>query len=127
MNLFKDFVKYAVEKDYRNRFSIADVDISKLNGDELFIEFYSNYNPEDVEIDLGEQGIISFFSAEELSKVQLEYNCEGYFVFASIEGDPVAIKNGKIYLAPHGAGKEEYDFKKTSKGFIEFLKSLMNN
>ena len=120
--VFKKFEDFAVKQDERNQFGKFDFDdfptISKQ-----FKEFYKEYNPIDVEIDLGKNGVLQFFSGKELLDIQQEYGLTDYIVFGELEGDPIALKEGKIFLAVHGTG--QFEFKMINDDFVCFLEELI--
>ncbi|WP_408956583.1 SMI1/KNR4 family protein [Natroniella sp. ANB-PHB2] len=121
--LLEDFVKSAKKQDSRNLFATSEeVEVLK-DKDQLFKRFYQDYNPQDVEIDLKEEGVIRFFNLEQLLAVQKEYKSDDYFIFATKNGDPIAIKEGGIYLTLHGQG--DYNFKKVAESFKDYLQGLL--
>lgn len=80
--------------------------------------FYKNYNPEDVEI-----GMIRFVPADELESITKDYEyIKPDCVFATENGDPIFLKNGKVYTIPHGVRNPKLELKANS--FNEYLHKL---
>lgn len=96
----KDFVSKAIAQDDRNVFEpCATVD--NLPTD--IVELYKNANPIDVELNL-DGIIVRFFPYDELEMVQQEYSLpKPAFIFATSNGDPIYLMEGKIYIGLHGS------------------------
>lgn len=91
---YNTFVKKAIAFDYRNEFSTSS-DVSNLPLD--LREFYSQNNPVDVEVPYHDMPM-QFFAREDLDMIQNDYQLPpNAFCFASINGDPIFIMDGKIY------------------------------
>ena len=100
---FDCFVRKAIKYDSRNVFSRYSGDLIGIP-DQLK-PFYKGSNPVDVEVNF-----IRFYAAEELNGLQKEYSyLNSQFVFATSNGDPIFYHEGKIYTAPHGVDKPEWE------------------
>jgi len=100
---FQEFAKRAVLIDKRNAFSRYDGDLSKVP--EEMVTFYRETNPSDVEV-----SFVRFVSAEGLANLQAEYAyLNVQFVFATSNGDPIFLHEGKIYTCPHGIKTPQHE------------------
>ena len=101
------FVKKALEKDKRNKFSTYEGPLDAIP--EALKGFYRSYNPVDVELPY--DGVsIRFFQAEDLTTLQEEYRPQkGEFIFATCNGDPIWYYDGKVYTGPHGTGDYKWE------------------
>lgn len=98
----QDFVKRAIEQDKRNSFT--ETEAKKFVPSELK-EFYEKANPVDVEITM-DGNAVRLIPLDELEDSQLEYSLgEKRYAFASCNGDPIYLFDGKIYTCCHGIGK----------------------
>ena len=122
--IFEKFKEFAENHDKKNKFgSFYLADEFPIISEQLK-DFYKDYNPLNVEIDLGKNGVLRFFSGDELMNIQQEYDLDSYLVFAELEGDPVAIKDGSVYISVHGTG--QFDFEMINDDFVSFLMGLMD-
>lgn len=72
--------------------------IRNLKIPKSLIRFYKQANPIDVEVVLDDLTSVKFFPVNALEDLQSEYDLsKDSFVFASREGDPILIKEQKIY------------------------------
>ena len=122
--IFEKFKEFAENHEKKNIFGSFDLADEFPITSEQLKNFYKDYNPLDVEIDLGKNGVLRFFSGEELMNIQQEYALDNYLVFAELEGDPVVIKDGSIYISVHGTG--QFDFEMINDDFVSFLMELMD-
>jgi len=122
--IFEKFKEFAENHDKKNKFGSFDLADEFPIISEQLKDFYKDYNPLDVEIDLGKNGVLRFFSGDELMNIQQEYDLDSYLVFAELEGDPVVIKDGSIYISVHGTG--QFDFEMINDDFVSFLMELMD-
>lgn len=117
--LYERFVTTLKNKDDRNEFAEKLDTLSVLIPKELQ-DFYKEVNPIDVEVTLKDLTSVKFFSLKELTDIEKEYNMEqGSYVFASREGDPIIIKNGKVYTATHGS--TTWELEHLCDGFDDFI------
>lgn len=117
--IFKEKLK---QKDKRNIFG-ESLEKETLPVPKELQVFYQYVNPIDVEVVLDDLTSVKFFSLNELTEIQEDYKLNGEsFVFASREGDPIILKNGKVYTAVHGSTAWELEHLHYS--FEEFLQSL---
>lgn len=57
-----------------------------------------------------DQGLtMRIFGLEELALEQDAYECEPHYVFASVEGDPITLFEGRVWTAEHGAGQWQFE------------------
>ena len=115
--VFEHFVEQVCKSDARNKFATG------TNSAGFLSDFYRFYNPVDVEF-ASQIGVIRMFSIEE---IQEETNCYAYigadFVFATINGDPLFVKNKEVYVCDHGS--DSPTFEKIASSFEEFLKIII--
>ncbi|WP_121661873.1 SMI1/KNR4 family protein [Metabacillus litoralis] len=122
--LYKKFVEKAKQQDERNEFGQLEESTSK-SLPEPVREFYNYANPVDVELRMADLTSIKLYSADSLPALQQEYRMpEEFYVVATREGDPIFIKNGKVYTAVHGAG--EWDKELLFNSFNEFLENIID-
>jgi hypothetical protein len=122
--LYEKFVIKAKQQDERNDFGQLE-DSTSNSLPEPVREFYNYANPIDVELRMADLTSIKFYSADSLPALQQEYRMpEEYFVFATREGDPIFIKDGKVYTAVHGTGEWEKELLFNS--FNEFLENIID-
>ena len=97
---FSSFALKAIELNRQNKFEKCNENINIVPDD--FKEFYRNYNPVDVEIEI-DNAIVRFYPVINLSELQVEFSyINAQFIFASCNGDPIFYEAGKIYTCPHG-------------------------
>lgn len=60
-----------------------------------------------------------------INEVQNQYNCHPYFVFAILEGDPIALYNGKVWIAEHAVGN--WKFNLLANSINDFWKQLIKD
>lgn len=114
---FNKFVEKAKEFDNRNSFGkVLNVSILPIE----LQDFYAHYNPVDVEVPY--RGMpMQFVSMDDLSSVQSEYRLpNGAFIFATINGDPIFILDGKIFCSL----AEKYQPEELAETFEAFINSL---
>ena len=121
--MFIDFVTAVKKQDKRNMFEPFSGDVSSLP--EAIQEFYKNSNPVDVEIRLANYLQIRFYNVGNLAAIKEEYGlAESAFLFATCNGDPIYLQDGKVYTEAHGGfSKPEM----LANSFTEYLKLLMNH
>ena len=130
------FIKLAVRQDNRNSFSILRLEDCEKNkffklSNELIIpnsmkEFYMYHNPESVEINTNELGTIKFYSYYNLKSLQKDYCLNKCFIFATMDSDPIFIKEEKKYIYEHGTNDEKF-FEKLANNFLEFIDIICND
>lgn len=103
---FKDFKEYAVSVDSNNIFGECS-NVPDIVPEYLRI-FYKKFNPVDVEVEI-DNAIVRFYPAEQLKKLQQEYDIPDAFIFATCNGDPIFAHNGKIYSYAHGTNKPQWE------------------
>lgn len=84
-------------------------------------DFYSDCNPKDVEVYIGELAV-KFYPAEMLEEINREYDLKGCFVFSSCGSDPIFLHEGEIKTCPHGVKNPE--FETLAENFDEFLEMI---
>ncbi len=104
---YSEFASKAVAQDKRNKFM-------KYVGELGFVpnetrDFYQNFNPVDVEVGMNGSSI-RLYPVSELIELQKEYDylCV-QFVFATCNGDPVFLHQGKIYICAHGVNAPQWE------------------
>lgn len=114
---FNNFVEKAKKFDNRNSFGKVQ-NVSYLPFE--LQDFYAHYNPVDVEVPY--KGMpMQFISMDDLSSVQSDYSLpNGAFIFATINGDPIFILDGKIFRSL----AEKYQPEKLADTFEAFIKSI---
>lgn len=131
-----NFINLAVKQDKRNSFGTLSVEegfedkFLKLSNEVVIPnsmkEFYMYHNPEDVEIDTEDLGIIRFYSYDNLKELQEDYSLNECFVFATIDGDPIFTKEENVYIGIHGTGDKNL-FEKLASSFLEFINIVCDN
>lgn len=113
----KEFVDKAQKQDGRNVFASYSGDLS--NVPQELKEFYRDYNPVDVEVSI-KDAAVRFFPVTQLDDAQKEYELgNSCFVFASSNGDPIYMENGKI--ASGVFGKNGFFPETLANAFSEYL------
>lgn len=117
---YLSFVVKAKAQDKKNIFTKYDGNLSFVPN-ELKI-FYQKMNPVDVELDC--DGIsVHFWPATELEALQSEYAyLDVKFVFATCNGDPIFLNEGKIYICPHGVHDPKH--KLVAQNIEDYLSTL---
>lgn len=96
--IYNDFVRCAILEDKRNVFVKCGEVVSCLP--EALRGFYCEFNPVDVEITLQSIGSVKLFPVSELSELQKDYELSPKcFVFATSDGDPIFLLEGKVYTS----------------------------
>lgn len=120
-NLFEKFAHTAMAQDSRNHFSRYKGDMKSIPP--ALHTFYREYDPEDVEVEYG-GNVIRFIPAQRLSQVKQEYGyLDADIVIATINGDPVFMKRGKVYTCPHGTRQPKIE--KSADTIGEFLREII--
>lgn len=118
------FIEKVKKQDDRNVFGYPEKDSEHMLPKNLK-SFYEYTNPIDVEVVLEDLCSIKLYPLEDLGNLQIEYDLNSdNFVFATLEGDPIFIKEKKIYIAPHGIG--EWIPQLLSESFDEFLAYILD-
>lgn len=130
------FIKLAIRQDNRNSFSILRVEDCEKDkffklSDEVIIpdnmkEFYIYHNPESIEVNTDELGTIRFYSYYNLKELQKDYCLNKCFIFATIDSDPIFIKEGSVYIYDHETNDEKF-FEKLANNFLEFIDIICDN
>lgn len=118
--MLEEFVKAAIEQDERNHFSeyMADMEDVPI---ELHA-FYQKYNPEDVEIVSGVNSI-RFVPVQNQMQARREYQyLDADMILATVNGDPVFMRGGLIYICPHGVKQPKIE--KIAESFEEFIGTI---
>lgn len=120
--MYEDFIKKAISQDSRNAFGTLD-EVEEYQLPIMLNDFYKHANPIDVEVTQEDNTAIRFYPASSLKQLQNEYALpKDTFVFASREGDPVLLKDDKVYIAVHGTGEWKFEFIASSfNGFINSI------
>lgn len=114
---YKRFVERAMDFDIRNRFGKSS-DVSNLPED--LRVFYTQNNPIDVEVSYNGSPM-QFVAKEELDEIQEVYKLpDNAYCFASINGDPIFIMDGKIYRSL----PEKFMPELLSDNFDDFIESI---
>jgi hypothetical protein len=119
MNI-QDFVNRAKAQDERNVFECGTGTVPGLP--QILTAFFQKANPTDVEVSM-DGGTVRFFPEEELEDLQSEYSLDGgRYVFASSNGDPIYVYQGKIYTCCHGTHKIQDELMAESfEAFLELI------
>ena len=97
---FEAFKIKAVNQDKRNVFGVSYPSMKYVP--ESMRQLYSVANPLDVEVQIDGNSVI-FFPYEQLIEIKDDYNLgDDNFVFASCNGDPIYLYEGKVYTQCHG-------------------------
>lgn len=114
--LIEDFVKKSMEQDNRNIFE--ETEVNELLPS-CIKDFYQKANPIDVEITM-DGNAVRFIPADELENTQSDYSIGNErFIFATCNGDPIYVYEGKIYTCCHGTRK--IDDELMAENFSSFL------
>ena len=120
--MYQEFVNKAIFQDKRNIFEKYNGDLSIVPSE--IIEFYREHDPVDVEI-IYKSYPIRFAPAKGLEEMMSEYGyLNAELVIASCNGDPIFIKDGKVFTCPHGTKNPKSE--KIAESFGDFLKSIIN-
>lgn len=122
---YDSFIENIKRQDKRNKFGST----SKLNVDFLpnsLKEFYTQANPEDVEIVLENLTSIKLYPLQHLMDLQNEYKGVGGFVFATLEGDPIFLRDEKVFKAVHGSGAWSLEEELLSESFDKFIELIIS-
>lgn len=120
--MFTNFVTAVQNQDKRNIFKTFSGDVSSVPKD--LQEFYINSNPIDVEIRMDNHSQIRFYSVDCLSAIKEEYKLPGsVFFFATMNGDPIYYKEGKIYAEVHGGVSKPELLANSFTEYIQFVLS----
>jgi hypothetical protein len=122
---YDSFIENIKCQDERNKFgttSESDVDFLPNSLKELYI----NANPKDVEIVLENLTSIKLYPLHQLIDLQKEYKNVDGFVFATHEGDPIFIMDGKVFRAVHGSGTSILDKETLADSIDNFIEFIMN-
>jgi len=112
---YNNFVRCAIQEDSRNNFGNNN-GVSGLP--ESLTSFYGKYNPIDVEVTFPNMGAVKFYSSEELTDLQKDYQLpHGCFVFATCNGDPIFVRDGNVMTTLPEVFRPEL----LATGFDEFL------
>lgn len=118
---YSNFVRCAIQEDDRNVFR-ENNDVSGLP--ESLTSFYGKYDPIDVEITFPDIGAVKFFPVEELVDLQTDYQLpQGCFVFATCNGDPIFVSEGKVMTSL----PEVYRPEVLATSFDEFLNMYVSS
>lgn len=124
--LYDSFIDLVIQQDKRNQFKINNCIIINNKIPKSYIEFIKKYNPINVEIVFKDLNALILFPYEDLDNVQKEYGIDGnYFVFGSINGDPVFFNENTVCIAKHGQGI--WDFEIISNSFIDYIEHIIGN
>lgn len=101
-----EFVKKAKEQDWHNIFQCGK---ACDNMPIPLLEFYSEYDPVDVEVNM-EGSVIRFVPRSDYESVQQEYNLgDEKGIFATCNGDPIFLYKGAVFTCPHGERNPQYE------------------
>lgn len=118
------FINIIMKQDCRNIIEKTSRKISDLP--KQLSEFYSQYEPKDVEILLSDFSAVKIYPYKYLHRLQDEYKLgEAYFVFATKNSDPIAIYNQQIVTASHGTDAPEIEV--IAKSFDDYINKLMKS
>lgn len=114
---YNNFIRKAMDYDSRNQFG-QSIDVTDIPVE--LQEFYAHNNPIDVEIPY--KGVpIVFTSKEDLDTIQKDYALpQNAFVFATMNGDPIFLLDGKIYCSL----ADKFNPELLSDSFNSFIKSF---
>ena len=115
--VFEQCVEKVCKIDKRNKFTNGKATCKNLP------EFYKYYNPVDVEFK-SNLGIIRMLPIDEISKETASYSyIKLDFVFALINGEPLFVKDKKVYICENG--NQNPTLEKVAYSFEEFLKNII--
>lgn len=116
------FITSAINEDSRNKFGVCQ-DVSMLPS--ALQEFYAQCNPLDVEIRYPELGAVKLYPVQELEELKSDYMLleEDDWVFGTCDGDPLFIKDGKVYVSLPEIYKPEL----VAESFPEFLQRYIDS
>lgn len=122
---YEKFISEVVKQDRRNIIKKCDKDLLECEVPVELDCFYKTVDIVDVEVVLKDLCSIKFYSCNQLPELQTEYGLsEEVFIFATKEGDPIFIKDGKVFSSVHGIG--EYTFDVINKSFDEFIYAVIS-
>lgn len=115
-----EFVDKAKKQDCRNIFEKYDGDLSVIPKD--LRSFYRNFNPIDVEVSMKEISV-HFFPIDALDVLKTDYKLpDTCFVFASANGDPIYIEDGKIKSGVFG--KKGFIPEILAESFLQYIEMI---
>lgn len=121
MLLYDDFVKVITNIDSRNIIEKCSVQ----NIAEGFPGIYMFYDLVNVEVPCS-MGDIRFVPRKEFDNVKLEYpDIEAECIFATNNGEPLFMKDGKVFTCLFGKGKIFYE--EIAESFDAFLEIILND
>jgi len=120
--LFGSVATACATQDSRNRVQAGPAG-SDLNLPSELAEAYSREAPLSIFIRVDGGLSLALLSLHELAQAQGEYSCGPYFVFATLEGDPIALRDGHVWQAEHGNGA--WRFQRTAESLSEFWQQLL--
>ncbi|KLU64456.1 hypothetical protein DEAC_c36580 [Desulfosporosinus acididurans] len=112
--IINEFVHWAKTVNKNNRF---DEGISAKDLPNALRKLYSVANPKEVVIPLTDLNSVCFYAYEELQELQEDYAVESGTIFATINSDPIYLKDEAVY-----ALKDEI----LAPSFEIFLQALMS-
>jgi len=115
-----EFIDKAKKQDSRNSFEKYDGNLSAIP--EELRSFYKNFNPVDVEVSMKDTSV-RFFPVDKLNVLQNDYKLPNTcFVFASSNGDPIYIEEGKIKSGVFG--KEGFIPEVLAESFLQYISMI---
>ncbi|PLT33630.1 hypothetical protein [Bacillus sp. V5-8f] len=123
---YGSFIVQIEHQDERNQFSTVSEEAVDFLPNPLR-EFYMEANPEDVEIILENLTSIRLYPLHQLRDLQKEYKIIQGFIFATLEGDPIVINDGKVFIAVHGSGAWTFEKESFVESFDMFLEYIIKN
>ena len=108
------------------KFRVTEVDTKKLLGELNIPEFYQVVNPVNVEFEFND-GMVKLEPFESLMALNEQYRyVASDCVFATCNGDPIYIRDGKIYTCIHGSKRiVEEKFAESIKELFEQVCSAL--
>lgn len=123
--LYENLVKAAQRQDARNRFNnAAGAELPVGIPHELAL-YYRDTSPANVYLRLQSGEEVYLFAPHELNGIQREYASGEYYVFATSNGDPIAIFEGSVWRATHGRGA--WQFQRTAASVAQFWGALLQS
>lgn len=121
---YSKFINAVIKQDNRNSFSKSYCKIANI--DKGFEEFYNQYVPIDVEIVLSDLTSIKLYDVEQFDELRQNYNLNNeHIVFATREGDPIALYQGKIITFNHSA--KDPIFEIIADSFEKYIVDILEN
>ena len=118
--IYDDFVLFATSK-YKSIFSQSKY--GEIINNKKAPDLYKYYDLVKVCVPFDDL-YVCFVPAEKIEKINNEYSYLNVdFVFATSDGDPVFLDNGKVYTCPHGTSNPKKEL--LANSFEDFIEKII--